>query len=204
MKTYPFNDRLGLPGHGKKDTPRIFKHGTPKSWRFGSDDFPFFSWYLFPGTFVNFQGCTIYKTHNIHGTGIFTYIYRKIQSNVGKYTSPMDGRGVCTIYKNFASLMTQLWMIKIPYLKNSRLGDSTLCFLMVNLDDFEGNLASFRNRPGQPFKLTWNEASDDLIQISLPRVFDIQVGKRYHPRGNFSAPATWKKDSENKLGRNKN
>ena len=32
--------------------------------------------------------------------GIFTYIYCKIQPNVGKYTSPMDGMGNVTIYVN--------------------------------------------------------------------------------------------------------
>ena len=33
--------------------------------------------------------------HRIHGTGIFTYIYHKVEPNVGDYTSPMDpmGRG---------------------------------------------------------------------------------------------------------------
>ena len=32
-------------------------------------------------------------SHSIHGTGIFACISHKIQPNVGKHTSPMDGMG---------------------------------------------------------------------------------------------------------------
>ena len=34
-----------------------------------------------------------HHTHTIHGTGIFPYMCHKHQPNVGKYTSPTDGRG---------------------------------------------------------------------------------------------------------------
>ena len=33
------------------------------------------------------------KTHRIHGTGIFIYIWLKFMANVGKYTSDMDPMG---------------------------------------------------------------------------------------------------------------
>ena len=38
----------------------------------------------------------IFKSHSIHGAGIFTYIYHKNQLNVGTYASPsyMDAMGM--------------------------------------------------------------------------------------------------------------
>ena len=37
---------------------------------------------------------TIYQTHRIHGTGMFTYILpTKSTIHVDKYASPMDGMG---------------------------------------------------------------------------------------------------------------
>ena len=58
---------------------------------------------------------TIYQTHRIHGTGMFTYILpSKSTIHVGKYTSPMDGMGNTFGPQNYEKLRfytPNIWVI---------------------------------------------------------------------------------------------
>ena len=78
-------------------------------------------------------------------------------------------------------------MIKIPDLKKIVDLVKTPMFFEGSTWTFEGNLLYFQTStfPALRVNDVSNEASDDLIQISLPRVFDIQVGKPYHLLGDF-------------------
>ena len=47
------------------------------------------------GIAFNFLQITHFQTHTIHGTIVYLPTSHKNQPNVGKYTSPMDGIGMC-------------------------------------------------------------------------------------------------------------
>ena len=72
-------------------------------------------------------------------------------------------------------------------LENSPLGVFTPMFFNLVTLELWGKFAKFQTSTFPAFRVddVSNEASDDLIQISLPRVFDIQVGKPYHLSGGF-------------------
>ena len=90
-------------------TPGCFRSEFPLLCQPGCTQLPFalHLWQFFSLVKVSIKRDSLgeyfqHHTHTIHGTGIFSYMCHKHQPNVGKYTSPADGRGYIFQHENIS------------------------------------------------------------------------------------------------------